>query len=178
MGRFAIAFAALGVSVIWASAAEGELYVYADDRGAVHVVSELSQVPIASRAAALADAERRSGGTLQIVDAAAERPAVSAPPPASPGETPIAAAGPSEIAGRDSLWWRAEIRARRNALAGLAGQLEAAMDDEAELSNEVPRSSDDPGTENLEEAVAEAKRDLDDFEAMARGAGVPPAWLH
>jgi type IV secretory pathway VirB10-like protein len=74
----------LGAAGIWlfaacwaASAASAEIYRWVDEKGEMHIVSELHQVPPQYREAAIADT-KRGRGTLNII----EGPGAEPPPPA------------------------------------------------------------------------------------------------
>jgi hypothetical protein len=129
--------------LMWASTASAEIYRYADEKGEMHAVSDLSLVPQQYRDAAIADAQQRSGGSLNIEGGeGSEAPAAKAPAAAVPqAAAPEPALSPDSagIGGHDRLWWQTQALERQKKVDSLKSQLELAQTNESEYANQIYR---------------------------------------
>lgn len=204
MARFIqlLAIGALAAGLAIGSTAQAEIYRYTDEQGKVHAVGSLDMVPEAYRQAAIDDADaRKGGGSVNVIE---EPSTVSPQTPAAPrgAAAPGTMDEPSTIGGHDQQWWRSQARERREKLEELKQQHEASVAEDEDWSSRIygtggsgkgPRrhhrnrgkaavlsaasDDDEPSTEELEQEVARAEADLEQFHDDARRAGVPPGWL-
>jgi hypothetical protein len=113
-----VRFGLIGIFALCAmvAAADGTIYRWVDDGGETHLVSDMSQVPPQHREAALEDAKKRSGGTVNIIEGLddephpakvetpnSDEPAATAGEPAPAGDPEIVEGGEGGYYGDERL---------------------------------------------------------------------------
>jgi hypothetical protein len=191
LGTVALGAVMLGMPML----ATAELYRYDDENGKRHVANDLNDVPVQFREAAIADLKARGNGdTLNIIEGDDSK----APSKATPS-APSSLSDPALIGGYDRYWWKSQMQEKQGRVDELQKQLEIKKDGRQEFSDEItgnagpdaPKVDDSDGRSfgraglrdddmtvgKLEELLAEAEKDLDEFKERARQTSVPPGWL-
>ncbi len=135
---------ALGAAILMMPLiASAEIYRYDDKDGHRHVVGSLGQVPAEFREAAIADAQARSGGTVNVIEGMDS--SGSAPPAAVVAEptrsSPAAASAtePTSLGGHDRYWWQSQMQEKQQWIEDLRGQIEFAKEEEENFSDQIYR---------------------------------------
>jgi len=135
---------ALGAAILMMPLiASAEIYRYDDKDGHRHAVGSLGQVPPEFREAAIADAQTRSGGTVNVIEVMDS--SGSAPPAAVVAEptrsSPAAASAtePTSLGGHDRYWWQSQMQEKQQWIEDLRGQIEFAKEEEENFSDQIYR---------------------------------------